>query len=39
MDETAKYLCENIQGAIVGYVQSDEISIILQDFKDIHTCA
>jgi len=39
MDETAKYLCENIQGCILGYVQSDEISLVLQDFKTISTDA
>jgi tRNA(His) 5'-end guanylyltransferase len=33
MDETAKFLCENIQGAKFGYVQSDEISIVLTDFE------
>ena len=31
MNETTKYLCENIQGAKFGYVQSDEISIFLTD--------
>ncbi len=29
MDETAKFLCENIQGAKFAYVQSDEISIFV----------
>jgi len=33
MDETAKFLCQNIQGAIFAYVQSDEISILLTDFE------
>lgn len=32
MNETAKYLCENIQGAKMAYVQSDEISILITDF-------
>jgi tRNA(His) 5'-end guanylyltransferase len=32
MNETAKYLCENIQGCKFAYVQSDEISLILTDF-------
>lgn len=31
MNETAKYLCENIQGVKFAYVQSDEISIYLSD--------
>jgi len=39
MNETTKFLCENIQGAIFGYTQSDEISIILQDFKNKETSA
>lgn len=39
MDETAKYLCKNIQGAKFGYVQSDEISILLTDFDDLETSA
>jgi tRNA(His) guanylyltransferase len=37
MDETAKYLCENIQGAKLAYVQSDEISILITDFDNIDT--
>lgn len=35
MNETTKYLCRNIQGAKFGYVQSDEISILITDF-DTH---
>ena len=37
MNETTKYLCENIQGAKFGYVQSDEISILITDYEDITT--
>lgn len=37
MDATAKYLCENIQNAKLGYVQSDEITILLTGFDDINT--
>ncbi len=33
MDETMMYLCENIQGCKLGYVQSDEISLLLTDFE------
>lgn len=33
MDETACFLCKKIQGAIFAFVQSDEISILLTDFK------
>lgn len=32
MDETAKYVCKNVQGCKFAYVQSDEISFILTDF-------
>jgi len=32
MAATAKALCEEISGAVMGYVQSDEISILTQDF-------
>ena len=39
MNETTKYLCENIQGAKMGYVQSDEISILITDYDDISTSA
>lgn len=39
MDETAKYLCSKIQGAKLGFVQSDEISILLTDFETHKTDA
>jgi len=39
MDETTAYLCKNIQGVKFGYVQSDEISLLLTDFDDISTDA
>lgn len=39
MDETTKYLCENIQGAKIGYVQSDEISILITDYDELSTSA
>jgi len=39
MQETMKYLCENIQGCVFGYTQSDEITLILQDFKTFRTSA
>jgi tRNA(His) guanylyltransferase len=38
-DETAKYLCEEIQGAKFAYLQSDEISILLTDFDKLTTSA
>lgn len=37
MDTTAIYLCKNIMGAKFGFVQSDEISILLTDFEDSGT--
>jgi tRNA(His) guanylyltransferase len=39
MDGTAMYLCKNIQGAQFGFVQSDEISILMTDFLEIGTDA
>ena len=39
MAETTKYLCENIQGACIGYTQSDEITIITTDFAKPQTSA
>lgn len=39
MQETMKYLCENIQGCVLGYTQSDEISLVLTDYAEITTDA
>ena len=39
MQETTKYLCENIQGAVCGYCQSDEITIVLVDYKKLDSSA
>ena len=39
MQETMKYLCENIQGCVLGYTQSDEITLILVDYKKIDSSA
>ena len=39
MQYTMLELCENIQGAVLGYTQSDEITIVLQDYKNIDTDA
>jgi tRNA(His) 5'-end guanylyltransferase len=39
MDLTAKRLCEEIQGTAFAYVQSDEISLLLTDFKKLGTSA
>lgn len=33
MQDTMKYLCENIQGCVFGYTQSDEISLLLIDYQ------
>lgn len=37
MQNTTRYLIEGIQGAKVGYVQSDEITLLLTDFDNIET--
>ena len=39
MQETMKYLCENIQGCVLGYTQSDEITLILTDYATFETDA
>ena len=39
MNETASFLCKNIQGAKFAFVQSDEISIVITDFENINTDA
>lgn len=39
MQETMRKLCENIQGCVLGYTQSDEITLILQDYKELTTAA
>ena len=39
MQETTKYLCENVQGCVFGYTQSDEITLILVDYKELDTSA
>ena len=39
MDETAKALCEQIQGVKLAYVQSDEITLVLTDFDSLKTDA
>ena len=39
MRETMKYLCENIQGCVFGYTQSDEITLILVDYRKLNSDA
>ena len=39
MQDTMKYLCENIQGCVFGYTQSDEITLILVDYKKLNSAA
>lgn len=39
MQATMKYLCENIQGCVFGYTQSDEITLILCDYQTLTTAA
>ena len=35
MNDTAKYLCKNVQGVKLAYTQSDEISLLITDFDKI----
>lgn len=37
MTDTAKYLCENVQGAEFAYTQSDEISIFIHNYKNLES--
>lgn len=39
MQETTKYLCENIQGCVFGFTQSDEITLILIDYQKLDSSA
>ena len=39
MQEAMQYLCENIQGCVLGYTQSDEITLVLIDYKNLNTSA
>ena len=33
MQDTMKYLCENVMGCVLGYTQSDEITLVLIDYQ------
>lgn len=37
MQETAKYLAENVDGAVLAYQQSDEISVVFSDLGGANT--
>lgn len=39
MNNTLKYLCENVQGCKMGYTQSDEITLLLTDYDTLTTNA
>ena len=39
MQTTMQCLCENIQGCVFGYTQSDEITIVLVDYQTLETGA
>lgn len=39
MQNTMKYLCEHIHGCVLGYHQSDEITLILVDYKNLNSDA
>lgn len=37
MDDTARALCEEVQGSVLAYVQSDEISLLIHSYKDLES--
>lgn len=37
MEYTLQYLCKNVTGCVFGYMQSDEISLLVQDYKSEET--
>jgi len=37
MQETAQYLCENLQGVVLSYQQSDEITLVFVDYEKLNT--
>lgn len=37
MQDTMKYLCENIQGCVLGYTQSDEITLVLVNYERLNS--
>lgn len=37
MDKVAAHLCAEVQNTVMAYVQSDEISLLLIDFKTLYT--
>lgn len=39
MQKTMKSLCKNIQGCVLCYTQSDEISLLLVDYRDLNSQA
>ena len=39
MQRTMKYMCENVQGCVFGYTQSDEITLVLTDYAKTTTDA
>ena len=39
MQRTMLYLCEEIQGCVLGYTQSDEITLVLCDYQKLDTDA
>lgn len=37
MQQTALYMCQNVQNCVLAYTQSDEISLLLIDYKNLDT--
>ena len=38
MQQTMLHLCKNIQGCVLGYTQSDEITLVLVDYQNRDSC-
>lgn len=39
MVETMEYLCKKVPNCIIGYTQSDEITLVLVDYRTLDDCA
>lgn len=37
MNETAIYVCKNVQGCKLGYIQSDEVSLLITNYENLNT--
>lgn len=39
MQDTMKFMCKHIQGCVLGYEQSDEITLVLIDYQTLQTAS